>query len=386
MKIVYLDCFCGIAGDMLLAALIDAGAPATEVQAILDHLSLPGWELNLRTVTKAGIRATKATVDLTDGGAPRSYREIRTLLERADLPQRVGEPALSAFEILATAEAAVHGVPLEEIHLHEAGAVDAIVDIVGSCAALSLLDSERVHTSPLPLGSGVIEAAHGALPVPAPAVVEILRGVPIRGGGEGELVTPTGAALAKALTDEFGAMPAMKLKTVGYGAGDREGRLPNVLRVLVGEAEAVERTEEKLIETNLDDMTPELIPYVVDALLTAGARDAWTTPIVMKRGRPALTLSILVGEGDFDLVLDVLYRETTTLGARISAVSKDALDRSWVEVEVEGQGVRVKLGARGGEITTASVEYADAARAARATGLPLKEVYRRALLAARDRV
>jgi uncharacterized protein (TIGR00299 family) protein len=298
----------------------------------------------------------------------------------------VEERVRRAFDILARAEARVHGVPLEQVHFHEVGAHDAIVDIVGSAAALESLAPDEVITSSIPTGRGFVDSAGGTLPVPAPAVTEILRGATLYERGDAELVTPTGAALLAAFTDRFDAMPPLELEATGYGAGKHDtGREPNVLRVLVGRVvePALTAPTAILIETNIDDMSPELLPYVIDSLLVAGAQDAWLTSIVMKKGRPAFTLSVLVGRAEIDRVLDVVYRETTTLGVRVREVAKDELAREWIEVSVSGQPVRVKVGRWGGEIVTLAPEYDDAARTARATGLPVKEVYAEATRLAR---
>ena len=333
------------------------------------------------------MRATRCEVGVTDDDTERTYSDVLDLLSGANLSVGVDERARAAFDVLAHAEARVHGVPLEQVHFHEVGALDAIVDIVGSAAALESLAPDEVVTSSIPTGRGFVESAGGTLPVPAPAVTEILRGATLYERGDAELVTPTGAALLAAFTDRFDAMPPLVLEATGYGAGSREtGREPNVLRVLVGrEVEAgLTANTAILIETNIDDMSPELLPHVIDSLLAAGAQDAWLTSIVMKKGRPAFTLSVLVGKAEMDRVLDVVYRETTTLGVRVREVAKDELAREWIEVPVSGQPVRVKVGRRAGEIVTLAPEHDDAARAARATGLPLKEVYAEATRLARS--
>jgi uncharacterized protein (TIGR00299 family) protein len=326
-------------------------------------------------------------VIVTNDNTERSYSDVVHLLAAGDLTMQVEERARRAFEILARAESRVHGVPLEQVHFHEVGARDAIVDIVGSAAALESLAPGEVITSSIPTGRGFVDSADGLLPVPAPAVTDILRGATLYERGEEELVTPTGAALLAAFTDRFGSMPPLELEATGYGAGQRDaGREPNVLRVLLGRVTdaVVPGPTAILVETNIDDMSPELLPYVIDSLLAAGAQDAWITSILMKKGRPAFTLSALMGTAEIDRVLDVVYRETTTLGVRVREVTKDELAREWIEVEVAGQSVRVKMGRRGGVIVTMAPEHEDAVRAARATGLPLKEVYSEATRLARS--
>ena len=387
MKALFFDCVSGASGDMVLGALIDAGADVNRIRDELSTLRLRGWELEVHEVTRGSIRATRCEVVVANDDTERSYSDVLDLLSGSNLSAGVEDSARRAFEVLARAEARVHGLPLEQVHFHEVGARDAIVDIVGSAAALESLAPDEVITSPIPTGRGFVDSAGGTLPIPAPAVTEILRGATLYERGDAELVTPTGAALLAAFTDRFDAMPPLELEATGYGAGRRDiGREPNVLRVLVGRAVGASPAGPTaiLIETNIDDMSPELLPYVIDSLLAAGAQDAWLTSIVMKKGRPAFTLSVLVGKAEIDRVLDVVYRETTTLGVRVREVAKDELAREWMEVSVSGQPVRVKLGRRGGEIVTLAPEHDDAARAARATGLALKEVYAEATRLARS--
>jgi uncharacterized protein (TIGR00299 family) protein len=403
MRTIYFDCISGASGDMVLGALIDAGADVDWVRRELAALDIDGWELDIHQVTRGSVRATRCEVVVAHDDTERTYSDIVRILTSTDLSAPVKEKARRTFEVLARAEARMHGVPVENVHLHEVGALDAIVDIVGSAAALESLAPDEVITSSIPTGTGFVETAHGLLPLPAPAVTEILRGATLFERGTDELVTPTGAALLAAFTDRFDRMPPLELDATGYGAGARDtSREPNVLRVLVGrsaevatpgptlesELRAVQETAAPLptttlLETNIDDMTPELLPDVIDSLLAAGAQDAWLTSIVMKKGRPAFMLSALVGSTELDRALDVVYRETTTLGVRMREVVKDELARAWVEVDVSGQPVRVKVGLRGGEVVTLAPEHDDAARAARSTGLPLKDVYAEASKLAR---
>jgi hypothetical protein len=390
VRVLYLDLVSGASGDMLLGALLDAGADASFVQEALDGLDLPGWDLDRREVVKNGIRATKVKVLVTDDTTSRKYADIKELIAGSRLPHPIARLALETFELLATAEAKVHGTSVTDVHLHEVGGHDAIVDIVGTVAAFVNLAPELVVASPVPTGRGWVEAAHGRLPIPAPAVVELLQGVPLLEGGDGELVTPTGAALLRVLVDRFGAMPEMFLSSVGYGAGDRDLPRPNVLRAMLGDTvdgsgeNQVSAESSVVVEANLDDMSPELFPHVIDMLLAAGAADAWVTPIVMKKGRPAFTLSALVTDENVERVRDVFFRETTTFGVRSYAIDKQELERSWVEVEVEGHPLRVKIGRRGGSTITVSPEHDDALKVARVTGLPLKDVYARATESARS--
>ena len=385
MKILYIDCSAGAAGDMILGALLDAGASIDTVRVSLDALDLDGWELRSEEVTRGGIRANRASVACAPETTERSYATIVELLTKADLDARVRELALRTFRILAEAEARVHGVAVDAVHFHEVGALDSIVDTVGACAALCDLAPDRVITSAIAAGRGSVETRHGTMMLPAPAVTEILTGAVLVPGGEGELVTPTGAALLAAFTDFFGEMPPIRLLATGYGAGARETDRANVVRVLLGDAVSDETAMEAVVvaETNIDDMNPELVPYVIESLLAAGALDAWTTPIVMKKGRPAITLFAMFEPEDQDRVLDVIYRETTTLGVRIARSVRDTLPREWLEVSVEGHPLRVKIARRAGAVITIAPEYEEAVTVARATGLPLKEVYERATAAAR---
>lgn len=375
MTTCFFDCISGAAGDMILAALVDAGASRDEIDDALAAVGLDG-AVSFETTSKNGIRALKAVV-AADDGKPRSYKDIRTLLESAPLDADVRDRSLRTFELLARAESIIHGTAIDDVHFHEVGGIDAIADVVGSCAAFESLDIDRAICSPIPVGRGFVEAAHGTLPAPAPAVLEILAGAPVYERGSGETVTPTGAALLQALTSEFGPMPPLAIETSGYGAGTRDLDVPNVVRVVVGD-DVSSRTDAPnalVVEANIDDMTPELVPYVIDALLEAGAHDAWATPIVMKKGRPAVTISALCEPTHKWHMMEILYRETTTLGIRLVPLTKDIIDRRWVEVDVDGHPVRIKLGVKSGDVVTVAVEHDDARRVARATGLPLKQVY-----------
>jgi uncharacterized protein (TIGR00299 family) protein len=375
MKALYFDCFSGVSGDMILGALVDAGASEKFVAGQIETLSLTA-ALTFSETSKNGIRSLRATVKAGEV-VSRTWDDVSSLLSRADLNETVRARSMAILSSLFEAEARVHGVEIEHVHLHEAAADDALIDIVGSCAALIDLRPDIVFSSPLPLGTGTVESEHGRLPVPAPAVLQILVGVPVVGAGSGELVTPTGAALIKGFVDRFAELPAFVLSATGYGAGSRDLELPNVVRVLVGELLQESTTRQAwIVETNIDDMTPELFPYVVERLIEAGASDAWVTPITMKKGRLAFKLTALCDRPERDRVLDVLYGETTTLGVRMRPVVKDELERDLVDTDFEGHTVKVKIGRRGGRVVTASPEYEDAVRAARATGAPLKDVYR----------
>ncbi|HYP22015.1 MAG TPA: nickel pincer cofactor biosynthesis protein LarC [Actinomycetota bacterium] len=387
MKALHFDCFSGAAGDMILGALIDAGASREAVERALASLPLDGYSFEVGEVTRASLRATKVDVIVTGAQEQRGPREIAQLLDAAPMPAPVRARAHHAFDLLAQAEAKVHGIPPERVHFHEVGAVDAIVDVVGCAAALESLKPERITCSPVATGRGTVEAAHGPIPVPAPAVLELLKGVPLEERGTDELVTPTGAAILRAAVHEFGPMPPMTVAATGYGAGTRDAALPNVVRVLVGEVSAMSSDETVLqIEANLDDMSPELLPHAIESLLAAGAVDAWVTPVLMKKGRPGYVLAALAPAAERDRVVDVFLRETTTFGVRMHEAGREVLDRAWVEVDVAGHTVRVKTAIRAGSVVTASPEYEDAHRVAKATGMPLKDVYERARASVRAQV
>jgi len=295
--------------------------------------------------------------------------------------------ALDAFRKLGEAESRVHNRPLSDVHFHEAGSIDAIVDIVASSAVLDYFSPDRVVVSPIPTGRGFVESEHGTLPLPPPAVLEILRGAILLERGHHESITPTGAAILAAAATDYGEMPPMRITSTGYGAGTRVHDIPNLVRVILGDE--VERGESSrhgdvLLETNIDDLSPELVPHVIESLLAAGAHDAWVTPVVMKKGRPGLVLSALSPGIHRYHLLELLYRETTTLGVRWQPVERAILDRKWIEVDVDGHRVRVKLGLKSGDIVTASPEYEDARRVAEATGLPLKDVYAEAMRRANE--
>jgi pyridinium-3,5-bisthiocarboxylic acid mononucleotide nickel chelatase len=382
----YFDCFAGIAGDMVLGALLDAGGSADALRAGLAGVPLDPFELEVAAVERGGIGATQVTVRAGGPATARAWGSLRGTLAEADLPAPVRERALQTFARLAEAEARVHRRPPEEVHFHEVGAVDAVVDVVGAALLLHDLGVTEVWASPVATGSGLQRGEHGVLPVPAPAVLELLRGAPVHAGGvAAELTTPTGAAILAASATRFGELPPMRVARVGHGAGSRRHHeLPNLLRVILGErvADAAGGDGGLLLEANIDDMTPELAPWVLERLFEAGAADVWFTPIHMKRGRPGITLSVLCAPGTEAAVRALLWRETSTLGVRGLPVRKWMLERRVVEVELPGGKVRVKLGLDAGRVVNVAPEYADCARLAEQTGRPLKDVMARAQAAA----
>ncbi len=386
MTVLHIDPISGASGDMLLGALLDTGVDVDTVRAIISALGVGGWSIEVEPVTRGGLGALWARVRTDENGVVRTWANVRELLGRSPLPEPVRARALGTFSRLAEAEGRIHRVDAERVHFHEVGALDAIVDIVGVCACLHLLGVERVTCGAVPLGVGMTRGAHGMIPIPAPAVLELLNGAPVQSTGvPAELCTPTGAALLAEWVDEWGDLPPMTISGVGYGAGTRELERPNVLRVVLGQAtKDTPDTTALLLETTVDDLSGELVPPVLEALLAAGASDAWARPTLMKKGRPGLEISCLAPPSAGETLRRVLFRETTTLGIRGRLVDKWALDREWVTVEVAGEAIRLKVGRLDGEVVNVAPEYEDCAAAARVTGLPLKEVYARARSAWRD--
>ncbi|MDE0136264.1 MAG: nickel pincer cofactor biosynthesis protein LarC [Acidimicrobiaceae bacterium] len=395
--VAWFDPVSGIAGDMALGALLDAGADFDFVTAQIDTLGLDGWKLGVERVTRNEIAATHAIVDAPEGHHHRRWRDIRELLVVSPLNERVRKRAMDVFEALAVAEGLVHGVPADEVHFHEVGALDAIVDIVGVCAALESLGVDAVCSGPVAVGKGTINAAHGVLPNPPPAVVNLLADRPIVGVDiDMELTTPTGAAIVAALAGHFGAAPAMTITSSGFGAGTRElpGR-PNVTGVLIGtvarneqaislaaDMAAVEgassTTELVELATNLDDVSGEVLGHAIDALLGAGALDAWAVPIVMKKGRPAYTLTALCRPEDVIRLADLAARLTGTLGLRARTVVRTALERHTSTVDVDGHTIRVKHGPH-----RSKPEWDDVIAAADSLGRPPADIAREASTAER---
>lgn len=386
---VHVDAASGAAGDMLLGALVDAGVSVDAIVEVVGGLDIGPWGLTAERTSRSGQVARKAVVTVPDPDpdASRRFGEIRRVIVEARLPEPVRERALATFVRLAEAEGRRHGVDADEVAFHELGAVDALVDIVGVCAGLHLLGAGRVTCGGVAQGAGTVETAHGRLPLPAPAVVELLLGAPTYSlPVDVELCTPTGAALLAEWVDEWTDLPPMTLRAVGYGAGTRELTFPNVLRMLVGEPHtraaghdgAPTVATSVVVETTIDDLTGELVPGVLDALIDAGADDAWAQPVLMKKGRPGLTVTCLVPPERVDAARRVLVSETTTLGVRSHPVDKWALDRAITTVEVAGQPVRIKVGRLGDAVTNAAPEHSDCVAASAATGLPVQDVYAKA--------
>ncbi|MCH8849376.1 MAG: nickel pincer cofactor biosynthesis protein LarC [Chloroflexi bacterium] len=378
-KIAYLDCFSGVSGDMLLGALIDAGLAEEALRGELAKLGLGGYRLEVAKTQRAGLAATRVTVVTEETAQPRRLADILTLIDGSEVPPADKERGAQIFRGLAAAEARVHGVGPEEVEFHEVGAVDALVDVLGTVAGLRLLDIDSLYCSPLPMGGGSAASAHGELPVPAPATLALLAeaGAPLTAGPDPgvELVTPTGAAIVTALA-RF-ERPAMTLEAVGYGAGarDLEGR-PNVLRLWLGRALPGRPATMLLIETNIDDMVPELYGYVQERLFETGAADVWTTPVQMKKGRPGVLLSVLCALEREDAIVEVLLSETSTLGVRVREVARHEAERESFEFDSSLGRAAVKVKRLPGRPPSVAPEYEVCAQLARDRGLPLLDVYR----------
>lgn len=439
MTTAYFDCFAGISGDMVIGALLDLGLDPAVLERELRKLPLEGYKLQVSTVDKRSIRATQFQVILTDpaGDHPadaefqevesshahehhhhphqhehhphsdhphRSLAEILSLIDSSSLSTTIKTMAGRIFTRLGEAEARVHGLPLDQVHFHEVGGVDAIVDIVGAAIGLEQLELEGIYASPLHLGSGFVRAAHGLLPVPAPATANLIAGVPVYTTEvKGELVTPTGAAIITSIAHQFGPLPAMRIEATGYGAGSRERDFPNVLRVYLGQEVASARpalpsrrqardpfpqqhaTPEvtggyheglaTVIEANIDDMNPQLFEYLLERLLEAGALDVSLIPVQMKKSRPGTILHVLAHPASVDDLLAIIFTESTTIGARTYEVTKRMLQRETQTVETHFGPVRVKVARLGNQVVNVAPEYEDCRELARRHGLPLKEVY-----------
>lgn len=381
MKILYYDCFCGISGDMNLGALLDVGVDSGYLLHELGKLGLAGeFRLEIRKDSKNGIAGTKADVVLLNGHGHqhRHLSDIESTITGSGLGGRVKERSLAIFRKLAEAEAKIHGTSVEEVHFHEVGGIDAIVDIVGAAIAMEYLKVDRVFASPVQVGGGFVTCAHGILPVPAPAVAEILKGVPVRTGlVPFETTTPTGAAILTCFAEKFIDRTGIRIEKIGYGLGSRDLEVPNVLRVYLGSMDEPQGAGELwMLETNIDDMNPELYGYAEQLLFAGGALDVWKTPVMMKKGRPAVQLSVLAGEKDLDRLEEVVFHETTSLGVRKYSVGRTMLRREVLTVSTRWGEVRVKLSYYEGKPLKYKAEYEDCKKLAEENHIPLVEVYR----------
>jgi pyridinium-3,5-bisthiocarboxylic acid mononucleotide nickel chelatase len=385
MKTLYFDCFAGASGDMILGAMVAAGVDPDVLREQLSLLNVEGFKVDFETTDRSGLSATYARVITTDQKKHRHLSDIRRIIEASNLSDGVKELSIRIFTRLAEAEARVHNEPIEKVHFHEVGALDAIVDVVGAAICFDLLKIDRFVSSPLHVGSGMIEMAHGRFPVPPPAVAELLRGVPFYSGEiKGELLTPTGAAIITTVCEEYGPIPRIKTDRTGYGAGTRQyENFPNVLRVLTGETETTDfspahhgEASERLwmIETNLDDVSPQIIGHVMDRVFELGALDCYFTPVQMKKNRPGVLLSVLCKPEDKEAVMKLLFTETTTLGIRSYEVERRALRRSVVQVETQYGPIGVKVAHLNGRVVNEMPEFEQCRKAAIEANVPLKVV------------
>jgi hypothetical protein len=434
MRTLYFQPFSGASGDMILGALVDLGLPASSLEEGLSALGLPGWRLEVRREMRGPIEGTRLRVILGSGAIlpeppshhghrhgsghgdlhqpPHSHEhehshephpsheeskpraahtpdhhrhlaDILSILEKSKLPEAVTTPAGSVFRRLAEAEARIHGVPVEAVHFHEVGAVDSIVDIVGVCLGIHLLGVEEVWSAPLTVGTGLANMAHGRLPLPAPATLELLRGFPVEQRESGcELTTPTGAALLTTLAGSFGTFPPMTVSAVGYGAGDdRPGPVPNLLRAILGERTVPPFPADRVVvlESNIDDMSPQLLGNLMERLFDAGALDVSVAPILMKKSRPAHEVKVIVAPDSEGRVLTRLFQESTTFGVRRMEVDRAILARESKTVDTPWGAIRVKVGSRGGVVLTASPEHEDLKEAAARSGIPLRDLHARVM-------
>jgi uncharacterized protein (TIGR00299 family) protein len=379
--IAYFDCFSGISGDMVLGALVDAGADLRSIEVELRRLGLETWSISAEKVKRGAISATHVRVESGEDHHHRGLSIILKRIEDARLAPRAAERAKKIFKRLAEAEAKVHRVPVEQVHFHEVGAMDSIVDIVGAAIGFELLGIDDFACSAFDVGAGQVKTAHGSLPVPAPATAELLRGAPMYSSGIAhELVTPTGAAIATTLATRFLTIPDMKLRAIGYGAGSKDlTERANVLRLLIGDgvmSEVGERSDAPVtvIETNLDDMNPQIYGYFAEKALGAGALDVFSTPVQMKKNRPGLLVTLLAESANVSRLIDLVFRETTTIGVRTYEARRKTLDREFVPVETPFGSVRMKISRMNGSVLNATPEYEDCQRIATERGIPLKQV------------
>ncbi|HEX4642199.1 MAG TPA: nickel pincer cofactor biosynthesis protein LarC [Candidatus Acidoferrales bacterium] len=386
MKIAYFDCFSGISGDMTLGALVDAGCNLAEIESHLRRLPVSGWNITAEKVSRRGFRATHVKVESSDPQRHRSLSTILELIDRARLPSAIAERASRIFRRLGEAEALVHGAPIEKVHFHEVGAVDAIVDIVGAAAGFEQLGIQDFFCSALNVGGGRVNTQHGNLPVPAPATAELLRGAPTYSTGiQRELVTPTGAAIITTVASQFGAQPPMTVAAIGLGAGSAElSEQPNVLRLFLGESAALGASAPELdgaieeavivLEANLDDMNPQVYGYFAELALEAGALDVFSVPVQMKKNRAGQLVTVLCKPADREKLAGLFFRETTTLGVRQSSVRRRTLQRESVTVETSLGPVRMKVARLNGHVLNVAPEYEDCRKIAADRAVPLKQV------------
>jgi uncharacterized protein (TIGR00299 family) protein len=381
-KTLYFDCFAGVAGDMFVGALLDLGVGSLEfLEGELGKIDINGWSISVEPVKISGIAATKFSVKVTESEQqPRSLADIEALISASGLQEKIRSNALAVFSRVARAEAEAHGESLDEVHFHEIGMVDSIIDIVCACLLMDELFPAKIVASPVAMGSGMVDTSHGLMPVPAPATANLLKGVPVvPGAAKCELSTPTGAALLAYFADTYGPLPQMVLDAAGYGAGSHKIEMPNMLRVLLGKVDMADSEgqieQQVLIETNIDDSTPEELAYLVERLLGEGATDAWLSPVIMKKGRPGVVLSVLSPPGEIEGNLDLIFEESSTFGVRIHSVERHCLNRRTEKVKTPYGMIDIKVGTRHNRDITFSPEYEDCRHAAAEHGVSIREVF-----------
>ena len=377
MKIAYFDCFSGISGDMVLGSLIDAGLKVDVLTNLIDELGVSNCSINVKKVKRGGISATKVDV-IYPSEEKRAPAAVLTIFDRLNLPESVKNKSKKIFLDIAKVEAKIHKEDISSIHLHELGSLDTIIDIVGSVLGMCEMGIEKVYASPINVGGGKVKTAHGILPVPAPATAELLKEAPIYSSGvEAELTTPTGAAILTGFSPLYGPIPPMKLEKIGYGAGEKNfSSFPNVLRILIGEKETLPCEDQVVVlETNIDDMNPEIYEHVIDLLFKKGALDVFLTPVQMKKSRPGVLLSVVCEEGKEEDLLNVIFTETTTLGIRISKMRRRKLERKIKKLKTSLGEIKVKVSIQNNKIIGGSPEYEDCKKIAIERNLPLKKVY-----------
>jgi pyridinium-3,5-bisthiocarboxylic acid mononucleotide nickel chelatase len=389
MKTAYLDAFSGLSGDMIVGAMIDVGADVAALDRAMAGLGLRGYRIATRRKDVSGIAAVKFDVEVSEAQPERHLGEILAMIEGTGLSTRAAANAIAVFQALGEAEAKVHRTTPDQVHFHEVGAVDSIIDIVGTAWALDQLEIGTLLVSALPMGAGFARSRHGIIPVPAPATAELLAGFPVRlCDGPAEMVTPTGAAILKALARPAPPVTAYEIERIGYGAGTKDfADRPNVLRIIVGHETANFATDDLVeISANIDDLNPQIYGHLSDRLFTAGARDVTVTPTIMKKGRPAVTLAVLAEAAARDHIAQIIFSETSTIGLRFHTVSRLKLERQTIEVETRFGMIRVKISGAAASPMTVAPEYDDCQRAALAHGAPLKLVMEEALAAARRKL
>lgn len=378
LRTAYFDCYSGVSGDMILGALIDLGVDIKKIRKALNSLNLKGYKLQAKKVQRGGLTGTNITVAIEKSShSHRKYSDIRKLIEQADLPASVQKNSIEIFKRIAKVEAQIHNTTVEKIHFHEVGAVDSIVDIVGGVWAMESLKFDKVYASPINVGEGYVDCAHGRLPVPAPATLKLLKDIPVFSSGvQKELATPTGVAIVGFYSEKFQSMPRMTVKSEGYGAGDHIiPSTPNFLRVILGEMESKNTDSLFLIETNVDDMNPEIFDEVMNSLFEAGALDVYFSPIIMKKNRPATKVSVISPSSGSDALAKILLTETSSFGVRYHSVDRVTLDREVQSLKTSYGIIKIKLGRLDGETVQATPEFEDCRKAARKKKIPVKKVY-----------